>query len=74
VLRVAGLTLVERSSGLLKGQKRISKRVRPVFRRHAYIFAVRSVQKDGIFRSEYEALSAPAMAVARSRRSRPSMF
>lgn len=58
VLRVAGLTLVERSSGLLKGQKRISKRGRPVFRRHAYIFAVRSVQKDGIFRAEYEALCA----------------
>lgn len=56
VLRVAGLTLVERSSGLLKGQKRISKRGRPVFRRHAYIFAVRSVQKDGFFRAEYEAL------------------
>jgi transposase len=56
VLRVAGLTLVERSSGQLKGQKRISKRGRPVFRRHAYIFAVRSVQKDGLFRAEYEAL------------------
>jgi len=56
VLRVAGLSLVERSSGLLKGQKRISKRGRPVLRRHAYIFAVRSVQTDGLFRAEYEAL------------------
>jgi len=58
VLRVAGLTLVERSSGMLKGQKRISKRGRPVFRRHAYIFAVRSVRQGGLFRAEYEALCA----------------
>jgi hypothetical protein len=29
-----------------------------VFRRHAYIFAVRSAQKDGIFRAEYDALCA----------------
>src|SRR5690606_13595986 len=58
VLRVAGLTLVERSSGMLKGQKRISKRGRPVFRHHAYIFAVRSVRQGGLFRAEYEALCA----------------
>jgi transposase len=58
VLRVAGLTLVERSSGMVKGQKRISKRGRPAFRRHAHIFAVRSVQKDGLFREKYETLCA----------------
>jgi len=58
VLRVAGLTLVERSSGMLKGQKRISKRGRPAFRRHAYMFAVRGIARDGIFRAEYDALVA----------------
>jgi transposase len=56
VLAVAGLSLVERSSGILKGLKRISKRGRPVLRKHAYMFAVRSVHKNGIFRREYEAL------------------
>jgi transposase len=73
VLAVAGLSLVERSSGILKGLKRISKRGRPVLRKHAYMFAVRSVHKGGIFRTEYEALlnrnghkTIPAlMAVAR---------
>jgi transposase len=58
ILALAGLTLVERSSGILKGEKRISKRGRPVLRKHAHMFAVRSVHKDGIFRAEYEALLA----------------
>jgi transposase len=73
VLALAGLSLVERSSGILKGEKRISKRGRPVLRRHAYMFAVRSVHQGGIFRADYEALLArnghktiPAlMAIAR---------
>jgi transposase len=73
VLALAGLSLVERSSGILKGEKRISKRGRPVLRRHAYMFAVRSVHQGGIFRTDYEALLArnghktiPAlMAIAR---------
>jgi len=73
VLALAGLTLVERSSGILRGEKRISKRGRPVLRKHAYMFAVRSVHRGGIFRREYDALLArnghktiPAlMAVAR---------
>ena len=33
ILRVAGLSLVERSSGVLRGTKRISKRGRPLLRR-----------------------------------------
>lgn len=61
VLALAGLTLVERSSGVHQGEKRISKRGRPV------------VQTGGLFRAEYEALlarngdkAAPALtAVAR---------
>ncbi|MBX6333272.1 MAG: IS110 family transposase [Gemmatimonadaceae bacterium] len=58
ILALAGLTLVERSSGIVKGEKRISKRGRPVLRKHAHMFAVRSVHKDGIFRRQYEALLA----------------
>jgi transposase len=53
VLKLAGLSLVERSSGLLKGHQRISKRGRPVLRRHAFMFALRSVRKDGIYRAEF---------------------
>jgi transposase len=56
ILRVAGLSLVERSSGVLRGTKRISKRGRPLLRHAAYMFAVRSITKDGLFRAEYDAL------------------
>jgi transposase len=58
ILALAGFTLVERSSGIVKGEKRISKRGRPVLRKHAHMFAVRSVHKGGIFRRPYEALLA----------------
>ncbi|MBK9069375.1 MAG: transposase [Gemmatimonadetes bacterium] len=56
ILRVAGLSLIERSSGILRGTKRISKRGRPLLRQAAYMFAVRSITEDGLFRAEYEAL------------------
>ena len=56
ILRVAGLSLVERSSGVLRGTKRISKRGRQLLRQAAYMFAVRSITRGGLFRTEYEAL------------------
>ena len=56
ILRVAGLSLVERSSGILRGQKRISKRGRPLLRRAAYMFAVRNIRQGGLFRAEYDGL------------------
>jgi transposase len=58
VLKVAGLSLVERSSGILVGQKRISKRGRPALRVAAYMFAVRSIRRGGLFRAEFEGLVA----------------
>lgn len=58
ILRLAGLSLVEASSGTHKGKERISKRGRPVLRRHAYIFALRCVRKGGLFREEFEAMVA----------------
>jgi transposase len=58
ILRVAGLTLVERSSGVLRGTKHISKRGRPLLRAAAYLFAVRSITQGGLFRAEYDALCA----------------
>ena len=56
ILKLAGLSLVERSSGILRGPKRISKRGKPVLRRYAYLFAVRSIQRGGVYRAEYERL------------------
>ena len=56
VLKMAGLSLVERSSGLLKGRQRISKRGRPTLRRQAFMFALRSVRKGGIYHAEFEKL------------------
>jgi len=56
VLKVAGLSLIERSSGILHGTQRLSKRGRPLLRAIAYMFAVRSVTEGGLFRQEYEAL------------------
>ena len=56
ILRVAGLSLVERSSGIHRGTKRISKRGRPLLRQAAFMFAVRSITRGGLFRAEYEAL------------------
>jgi transposase len=58
VLKLAGLSLVERSSGLLKRHHRISKRGRPVLRRHAFMFALRSVRKGGIYHAEFVKLLA----------------
>ena len=56
VLKLAGLSLVEKSSGVTQGKQRISKRGRPVLRRYAFILAVRSVLKGGLYRSDYDAL------------------
>lgn len=58
VLKVAGLSLIERSSWILRGQKRISKRGRPVLRAAAYMFAVRSIAREGLFRAEFNGLLA----------------
>jgi transposase len=58
VLKLAGLSLVERSSGLLKGRQRISKRGRPTLRRHAFMLALRSVRSGGIYHPEFEKLLA----------------
>ena len=58
VVALAGLALVEKSSGIVQGRRHISKRGRPILRKHAYLFAVRSVQRRGIFRSQFEALLA----------------
>ncbi|NUO63873.1 MAG: IS110 family transposase [Gemmatimonadaceae bacterium] len=58
VLKLAGMNLVEKSSGLHKGRKRQSKRGRPLLRRQLYLLAGRWCQRRGIYRAYYEALVA----------------
>lgn len=58
ILCLAGLSLVESSSGVRKGKQRISKRGRPLLRQQAYIFALRSVRTGGIFRERFDAMIA----------------
>ncbi len=53
-LKVAGLSLVVSESGMQRGNPRLSKRGRPELRRQAYLFAVRSVRRGGLFRADYE--------------------
>lgn len=55
VLAVAGLDLVEKSSGTHQGRLHISKRGRPGLRHQMYMLAVRSIRQGGIARAEYEA-------------------
>src|SRR5690606_538868 len=53
-LKVGGLSLVVSESGMHRGKPRLSKRGRPELRRQAYMFAVRSVRRGGLFRADYE--------------------
>jgi len=54
LLKYAGLNLYEISSGLRKGQRRISKRGRPLIRKLLYFAALRVVQKGRIFHQQYQ--------------------
>lgn len=57
ILTLSGLQLVTSDrSGLRQGTVRISKRGKPVLRRHAFMFAMRHVRKDGIYRAEFRRL------------------
>ncbi|MGD0992004.1 MAG: IS110 family transposase [Gemmatimonadales bacterium] len=58
ILRLAGLTLVEKSSGTHQGQPHISKQGRPGLRALAYLLAVRGIARQGPFRAEYDRLMA----------------
>jgi len=53
-LKYAGLNLYEISSGLHRGQRRISKRGRSLIRKLLYFAALRVVQKSGIFHRQYQ--------------------
>jgi transposase len=58
VLKLAGMNLVEKSSGFTRGRKRQSKRGRPMLRRQLFLLAGRWCQPRGLYRAEYEAMLA----------------
>jgi len=67
ILKVAGLSLLTRQSGIQRGRDRISKRGRPVLRQHAYMLAVRSIREGGLFYAEYQGLLARGHATAKKK-------
>ena len=54
ILKLAGLSLVERSSGTTKGQPHVSKRGKPLLRKQLFMLALRAVRSDGMFRARFE--------------------
>jgi transposase len=58
VLKLAGMNLVEKSSGATQGRRRQSKRGRPMLRRQLFLLAGRWCQRRGLYRGYYEALLA----------------
>ncbi len=53
LIKLAGLNLYEVSSGKKRGQRRISKRGRPLLRKVLYFAVLRMVKEGGIFREVY---------------------
>lgn len=59
VLKLAGMNLIEKSSGMHRGRSRQSKRGRPELRRQLFLLGGRWVHsKRGLYRSYYDALVA----------------
>lgn len=58
VLKFAGMNLIERSSGLLRGRIRQSKRGRPMLRKQLYLLGARWCKRYGLYYGYYQALLA----------------
>ena len=58
VLKLAGMNLVERSSGTVQGRRKQSKRGRPLLRRQLFLLGGRWCQPRGLYRGYYQALLA----------------
>jgi transposase len=54
VLKLAGLSLVERSSGVQKGEVHVSKRGKPQLRRQVFMLALAAVRGDGIYYQRFQ--------------------
>jgi len=61
VMKLAGLDLYEISSGRHKGQRRISKRGRPLMRKLLFFMAINTVKSKGIMHSKYQQMLARGM-------------
>jgi transposase len=74
VMKLAGLDLYEISSGNHRGQRRISKRGRPLMRKLLFFAAINAVKSKGIMHAKYQlpypesfwGLSLPSFAITRS--------
>ncbi len=58
VLRLAGLNLMTKESGIQRGTHRISKRGRSEVRQQVYLLALGMVQKDMVYHAAYQAMIA----------------
>ncbi len=58
VFKLAGLNLVETSSGMKESRKRISKRGRASLRKHLYLLGMRHTVQASPYRAHYDALRA----------------
>lgn len=56
ILKYAGLNLYEISSGIKKGQKRISKRGRSLLRKALFYASLSMIRKGGVFNEDYQRL------------------
>lgn len=54
MMKLAGLNLYEISSGDRKGQRRISKRGRPLMRKFLFFLAINAVRKGGMMHERYQ--------------------
>lgn len=61
VMKLAGLDLYEISSGRHKGQRRISKRGRPLMRKLLFFMAINTVKSKGIMHTKYQQMLAQGM-------------
>ena len=61
VMKLAGLDLYEISSGRHKGQRRISKRGRPLMRKLLFYAAINTVKAKGIMHEKYQQMLARGM-------------
>jgi transposase len=57
-LKLAGLHLADRQTGMSQGRKRIAKQGRPLLRRQLFLLAGRWVTPRGLYRQDYLALKA----------------
>jgi transposase len=53
VLKLAGMNLVMKDSGMSRGRRRQSKRGRPLLRKQLYLLATRWCKSRGLYRAQY---------------------